>query len=176
MTDPASLQNLNDIIEPAAVRFWPPAPGVWMILALVLLWISVGVAMLWFRRRQNAYRRAGMRELLNIRLRMNTPDGRKVAVQELSVLLKRVALTAFPREKVAALSGDNWLAFLDASMGGGRFSSPAGNLLAESAYRPSDFSLEVSDRQIDELFNLAEKWIQRHRSTQPVERCALGSE
>jgi hypothetical protein len=175
MTDPGSLQNLNDILEPAAVGFWPPAPGVWLVVALVLLWVIAVVVTLWFRFRQNAYRRAGVRELGNIRLRMDTPDGRKSAVQELSALLKRVALTAFPRKEVAALSGDEWLAFLDASSGGGWFSSHPGSLLAETAYRPSNFSMEVSDREINELFHLTEKWIQRHRPAKPDEPSVTGS-
>jgi hypothetical protein len=170
MDDPASLQNMNDIVEPAAIGLWPLAPGVWLVVALVMLWAVVGVVTLWFRFRQNAYRRAGLRELGNIRLRMDTPDGRQLAVQELSALLKRVALTAFPRKEVAALSGEDWLAFLDASSGGGWFSSYPGSLLGESVYRSSKFSMKVSVRQMNDLFRLAEKWIQRHRPAQPDAR------
>jgi hypothetical protein len=175
MSDPASLQNLQDIIEPAAVSFWPPAAGIWLIMALALLWACVGVAVLWNRWRQNAYRRAGMQELQKIRHRLRRDETTK-AIQELAALLKRVALTAFPRDRVASLSGDNWLAFLDATMGGGTFSAGPGNLLAASAYRRSDFSLDVSDRQIDELFNLAGIWIKQHQSTVPVEAPAFRSE
>ena len=169
MADPASLQNLKDIIEPAAVRFWPPAPGVWLVVALVLIWAAAGVALGGCRWRQNAYRRAGLRELGRIRRHLSRPEGTKAAVAALSALLKRVALTAFPREKVAALSGDRWLAFLDASMPGGGFCSPPGNLLAESPYRPVDYSLNVSDLQVDDLFHLAEVWIQRHKTTKAID-------
>jgi hypothetical protein len=171
MADPASLQNLNDIIEPAAVSFWPPAPGVWLVVALVLLWAVVGVALMGFRWRRNAYRREGMRALRRIRLEIHTPDQKTdqkmAALRHLSALLKRVALTAFPRETVAALSGDRWIAFLDASMAGGWLASPAGKLLADASYRPSAFAGEIPDRQIEELFNLAGQWIRRHRLSAP---------
>ena len=173
MADAAGLQNLHDIIEPATVGFWPPAQGVWLVLALMLLWVGVGLVFWGFRRRQNAYRRAGVQELRNIRLRLDMPDGKIPAVQQLAVLLKRVALTGFPREKVAALSGDSWLAFLDATMDGGKFTSAPGNLLTAITYRPSDFPQDGSDRQVDELFNLADRWIRQHRSAMPIEHPAF---
>ena len=168
MPDPASLQNLKDIVEPAAVGFWPPAPGVWLLLALALLWSGFGVALGWLRWRQDAYRRAGVRELLTIRGRLEA-EGPKEAIHELAVLLKRVALTAFPRDRVASISGDNWLAFLDATMRGGTFAGASGKLLTDSLYRSTGVSFEISHQQVEELFERAGTWIKRHRSTLPVE-------
>ncbi|MBT8342679.1 MAG: DUF4381 domain-containing protein [Desulfatitalea sp.] len=169
MADPVSLKNMYDIIEPSAAGFWPPADGVWLLGALVLVWGIVAALVLWTRRRKNAYRRAGMQALRNIRLRLDTPDGKNAAVRELAVLLKRVAMTAFGRETVATLNGERWLAFLDDTLVGGTFSSPAGNLLTHMIYGPSHQLLdEAYARQIDELFHLAGRWIEKHRSTVPV--------
>ena len=39
--DPASLQNLNDIVALGPVPWWPPAPGWYFVIAVVtglLLW------------------------------------------------------------------------------------------------------------------------------------------
>ena len=36
MNDSGSLQNLNDIVIPDPVAWWPPAPG-WYVLAAILL-------------------------------------------------------------------------------------------------------------------------------------------
>ena len=83
MPDPGSLQNLKDIVEPAAIGFWPPAAGVWTILLLLLLWTSVGVFFLWLRWRRNTYRRAGLQELSKIRQKLHENEVPK-ALQELA--------------------------------------------------------------------------------------------
>ena len=51
-----------------------------------------------------------------------TPD----ALAHMSVLLRRLALMRFPRQHVAALTGNAWLRFLDESGGNGRFTARAG--------------------------------------------------
>jgi len=163
MADPASLQNLHDVIEPAAVGFWPPADGVWIFVGLALLWALVGGVIAWFRYRQNAYRRAGMRELVKIRAGLGAQGGEKSAVLAVSVLLKRVALTAYSREKVASLSGEKWLSFLDATMTGGQFAT-TGKLLSEGIYQPVGGVKEISTRHVEKLCTLAGKWIQEHPS------------
>jgi len=163
MSDPASLKNLHDVIEPAATGFWPPADGVWIFIGLALLWAMVGGAIAWSRYRQNAYRRAGMRELVKIRDGLRAQGGEKTAVPAVSVLLKRVALSAFPREQVAALSGEKWLSFLDATMAGGHFAT-TGKLFSEGIYQPAGGAMEISARRGEELCDLAGRWIQGHQS------------
>jgi hypothetical protein len=163
MSDPASLQNLHDVIEPAATGFWPPAHGVWIFVGLALLWTVVGGVIAWSRYRQNAYRRAGMRELDEIRAGLRTRGGEKTAILAVSVLLKRVALTAFPREQVASLSGKKWLSFLDATMAGGQFAT-VGKILSEGVYHPAGGDIDIPTRHVEELCDLAARWIQAHRS------------
>lgn len=137
---PAMLQ-LRDIHLPAAAAFWPPAPG-WWLLALVLLaalaWIGV---LAWRRYRvvRQSRRVLGALAVLEKRLaRERTPE----TLAGLSILLRRLALTRFPRERVATLSGHAWLDFLDASGGGGRFRDGPGQVLAAGPYQrvlPSEF-------------------------------------
>ena len=61
MSDPGSLQNLNDIVLPDAVAWWPPAPGWYAVLAVLLallLWLSFRALRAW---RRNIYRRQALR-------------------------------------------------------------------------------------------------------------------
>ena len=100
--DPASLDRLHDIVTPPPVSWWPPAPG-WYV-GSALLFLSVLLLLIRFgcRYHANAYRRAALRELQELEQASRWP--------ELAALLKRVALSAFPRSKVASLTGESWIA------------------------------------------------------------------
>ena len=152
--DPADLSNLRDIVLPAPVSFWPPAPG-WGIVAVALL---AGLALLvarWIvRHRHDAYRRQALRELAALPAPL---DGK--GAQALSAILKRAALVAFPRSEVACLTGVAWLRFLDQT---GRMQAfetgPAKSLPKIALGAPA----ADDDRAIRKA---AQGWIRRHRAT-----------
>ena len=99
--DQYSLDKLRDIVIPEPPPLWPLAPGMWVLLGLIFLTLLL-IAWRWrVARKRNAYRKAGL-VLLNIAR----------STQDISVLMKRVALAAFPREAVASLYGDEWTAIL----------------------------------------------------------------
>jgi len=64
-------------------------------------------------------------------------------ITELSMLLRRSALCAFPEENCAALSGESWLEFLDRQLTEKSFTTGVGRCLADGPYQPT---VEV-DRQ-----------------------------
>ncbi len=156
--DPASLQNLHDIVPPAAVPWWPPATG-WTVLAGIL---AVGLLVgtfLWLRRYQrNRYRRAALSQLRLIRLQGESDTG--VGARELSGLLKRTALAAWPREQVATLSGSEWLNFLQQSMTRANMGESLGRSLQETVYQRKKLPLE----EFEAMCTSAEDWIRLHRS------------
>jgi hypothetical protein len=138
MDERYSLDNLRDIVVPEPPSFWPPAPEVWLLLVLV----SAAVGILFYQRRRwrraNAYRRAGMALL----------DGAGT-LHEISAILKRVALAAFPREQVASLYGEEWGAFLSQTCGRRDFSA----LVQAASDSPADTKVR----------RLAATWIRHHR-------------
>jgi len=103
-TDPASLKNLQDIVLPDPVPLWPPGTGGLLILAVLFLCVAVIGLQYYLRKRASRYRRAGIALL-----------GDAVTVQDVSIVLKRVSLAAFPREQVASLYGAAWVDFLNAT-------------------------------------------------------------
>ena len=118
-TDPADpLAALRDIHVPPEPEFWPPAPG-WIAVAGVAIAIWLAVMVVAARRwRAGRFRRealAGIRSL-RTRHREGAPDS-EIAV-ELSALLRRVALARHPREEVAGLTGDRWMAWLETRLPG----------------------------------------------------------
>jgi hypothetical protein len=108
MSDPSDLSNLRDIVLPPDVPLWPPAPGWWIVAAACAAAAASIAAMAMLRHRRNAYRREALRTLDGI-------DGlaEPAAARQISAVLKRAALVAYPREEVARLSGAAWLDFLD---------------------------------------------------------------
>ncbi|MGD8346528.1 MAG: DUF4381 domain-containing protein [Lysobacterales bacterium] len=156
MNDSGSLQNLNDIVVPGPVAWWPPAPGWYVMVALAILalaWLGWNRWRSWNR---NCYRREALQSLAKIR----ATDSAERA-QDLPELLKRAALTAWPRSEVAALTGEHWHRFLDRSGGMDRFSAGAGRALDRLAYGGAD---ALGRDELLDLYGAAEQWLRRHRS------------
>lgn len=139
MSDPSDLSNLRDIVVPLAVSWWPPAPGWWAVGATVAIAAGLAVAAAIRHYQRNAYRREALQAL----------DTAQPA--DISAILKRAALVAFPREQVASLSGPAWLAFLDRT-GGTKFANTA---LASLTYGGS------GDKEA--VLGEARRWLTQHR-------------
>lgn len=154
MDDKGSLQLLNDIVTPPPVPWWPPAPGWYVLAALALLaaaWLAIRYLQKW---RRNRYRREALGQLARLR---SEPS----AARELPVLLKRAALSAWPRREVAQLNGAEWRRFLDESAGMDRFSGETGELLERLAYAGSADQACTAE-QLQLVFDAAETWLKQH--------------
>lgn len=156
MTQP-DLSQLRDIHLPAAVPWWPPAVGWWIVAGVLVLGFMFAVIAI-SRRRKDRWRRAALLELQKLRdLRQTEPV--QSLLNALSVLLRRVAITRYPNKDVASLHGDAWLAFLDRSLGeSNQFQSGTGRHLASGPYM-HDAAMNAND--LDALFSLSEKWIRK---------------
>ena len=132
--DPQPVLALRDIHLPPAPPFWPLAPGWWIVAALVLAAITWGGIRLWKRAHLRSQRRRVIDALGQLERGLATERSAE-ALARISLLLRRLALARFPRERVAGLSGDAWLRFLDESGGDGRFAEGPGRVLADGPYR-----------------------------------------
>jgi hypothetical protein len=123
---------LRDIHLPAAIGWWPPAIGWWLapLAALTLAALLVWLVRRW--RRVTPVKLA-LRELDRLAQDPELDPAEKL--RRLSILLRRTALTLHPREQVAGLTGQAWLAWLDQALGEPRFSQGPGRALAEAPYR-----------------------------------------
>lgn len=105
MNPQSLLEQLAPLREPAAVSWWPLAPGWWLLMGLGLLVLLTATIWLWRRRAANHYRRQALKMLARLEA-----DGEDTAA--LNRLLKATALRVYGKQ-VAALSGDAWVAFLE---------------------------------------------------------------
>lgn len=145
---------LKDIHVPPPVGWWPPAPG-WWFLPLLTAAVGYAVFRLWQRRKRPNIRKLGLRELARLESDSSLAPIQKV--QQISILLRRIALSVYSREQVAGLSGREWLAWLDGLLADGRFSSGPGQVLADAPFRAE----LLQPAQIDALFLLCRDWLQR---------------
>ena len=93
------------------------------------------------------------RQLGSIRTDYRRDQDPTRAAQALSAWLKRVAMLAYPERGLAAASGDDWLNFLDASLGDDSFSRGCGRVFGGEIYRPKI----NADALL--LLELCERWL-----------------
>ena len=154
------LDQLKGIHTPDAIGFWPPAIGWYLIAALlVAALVLVGVT-LWRRWQQNAYRRAALQECDDIEREITSKSDYRTAAIRIATLLKRTALSVFPRAEVAPLSGDAWILFLESKASEASFSIASSQLLIEASFRenPPD-----NQRDVAQLLDEARRWIRKHQ-------------
>ncbi|WP_226704165.1 DUF4381 domain-containing protein [Microbulbifer elongatus] len=158
-TNPAAgEETLPDMIaqlvpppEPPAIPMWPATPlakglcALFLLILLLFIWRQIHIY------RANAYRRAALAEL-----RQGEGDAAQIAA-----ILRRTALAAYPREEVAALTGEHWLEFLNQHYPGNAFEGEVGHELLQSPYR------KTTSHKSDALIQAAQDWIRQHKVVQP---------
>jgi len=150
---------LKDIHLPDAISWWPPAIG-WWLLVFFIPTLIVFSYWLYKRLTRNTALKTAKKTLMAIKLNTELDNTQKL--RELSILLRRVAISLAPRIEVASLTGQSWLVFLDQSLHGAPFSVGIGQLLVTAPYR----NTAPSDQEITLFISLCEDWLKAQ--TKPV--------
>ncbi|MGZ4979137.1 MAG: DUF4381 domain-containing protein [Methylobacter sp.] len=147
-----TLLDLKDIHEPEAIGWWPPAIGWWILAVLIPLLI---ILLIWLYKRLT--RKTAIKTANNILAQIKQDQTRDnlQKLSDLSVLVRRVAISMSPRAKAAGLTGRQWLEFLDRSVKGLPFSDGAGRLLADAPYRKTP----PTEQELSQLIDLCEDWL-----------------
>ena len=153
--NPTATLDLRDIHAAAAPALWPPAPG-WWVLA-VLLVAGLVLSTLWLLRRYRSYRQKLhiMDELES--LRDCCDNNTEEFTAQLSMLLRRIALRRYSRQRVASLTGSDWLRFLDETGGNGDFEHGIGQILEVGPYQP-----QTRELPREGLLALAQRWVKQN--------------
>jgi hypothetical protein len=161
--DAASLDRLADIVAPPPAPWWPPAPGWFLVAGLLAIAIVFAAVRIWRTWKHNAYRRAALAEIGRITAAAaNDPH----AWSELPEIVKRTALAAWPRSRVAALASEDWLRFLDQTGHTTHFTHGPGRQLIELAYNPGAPS-QMTNEQSSQLLTVLRGWIEKHSVSPP---------
>lgn len=160
--DPASLQNLNDIVLAEAVTWWPLAIGwyyLFGVLMVALAWLVYRTLRVW---RSNAYRRAAVHQLQLLAKDIEDAEKRDAGLRQVPVLLKRTALSVYPRSQLASLTGESWLDFLNSKVSSASFNNNTAALLDKLSYSVGDLST-VDTKTANELLGACQHWLKHHQ-------------
>lgn len=151
---------LKDIHLPEPVSWWPPAAGWWLLAAVTVLlglaaWKLAAVLRRALKRRR--LRRQALDELRGIRRELEARGDAARALESLSVLLRRVAVTVSSDRGVPGRAGKAWVDWL-ARTGPAGLERSALAALAEAPYRPA---ADIAARPV---LDAAGHWI-RHVTT-----------
>jgi hypothetical protein len=150
-----NLLPIHDIHLPPSIGWWPPPMGWWLLPLLIGALVFAGLRIHQRRRRAGSVRRAALQELTAIQHDPGLTGSAKV--QRISILIRRVALSVYPREQVAPLTGRKWLLWLDHSLDDGGFVDGPGRVLDDGPYRP-----EFGDSaELEALLALCRDWLEK---------------
>lgn len=151
-----ALRSMKDIVLSAPISWFPQTWG-WLLLAALLAAALIFCEFIAIRRyRKNAYRREALVMLSDIEKHLC----RQSALQELALLIKRVSLSTFRREKTGSLSGKDWAKFIeDHSEEDGRL---LGKIVDDVEYRDAVAMDELPATFAPELAADARRWIEKH--------------
>lgn len=148
---------LRDIHLPAAVGWWPPAVGWWLLFGLVL----VCAVWLGWRYHLQFRQRAALRGLRAVARTLAAGGAPVDCMQRISIILRRFAMSVASDARVAGLTGEAWLGFLDSRWSREEFTNGSGRVLVFGPYARPD---RVSATDVSALNQLCMDWVQAQRS------------
>lgn len=151
---------LQDIHLPGEVPWWPLATGWWVLLATLFVMAWVGYWLFKRYRGKNDRKivipacQVARSELRKLQASGNENRNDVLVAQQLSALLRRLAISLFPGENVAGFTGVTWWRWLDDKAVATLFEDHAGRQLEQAAYGGESFDA-------DSLIEIVSSWMDK---------------
>ncbi|PLW82637.1 hypothetical protein CWI75_08615 [Kineobactrum sediminis] len=153
------LADLQPLRPAEALSWWPPAPGWWLLLGLLVAGLSVMAFLLWRRYRRNRYRRVALQQLARITDSHAYHQDPARLLGEVNSLLKAVVLHSYPKSEMASVTGERWLQFLNDGL-----EQRGSSLRFPESIGPDAYSAAPQVGNSDELVKATRAWLRLHRS------------
>lgn len=148
------LAQLKDVHTPGTLSWWPPALGWWLVLLLSVVLLFFMVRRRWQTRTLRQLRKKALLGFNTLHAQWQKKEKEPQPIlQDLSVLIRQIAVVQYPKSETAGLHGQAWLEFLDRSSASKAFTEGAGQLFAQGPYQ----ALPPSDLEL--VFPLVRRWI-----------------
>lgn len=151
-----SALPLRDIHLPGPVDWWPLAYGWWLLLGSVV----IALIAVWLRRRSRFRERAALKGLKAVAKALAGGRAPAWCIQQISMTMRRFAMSSSRGVPVAGLTGDQWLRFLDSRWERDEFSEGIGRVLIYGPYAPAE---RVSADDVGALNALCIDWVRAQR-------------
>lgn len=154
----ALLAQLRDIRGLDPMPWWPPAPGWWYLLCLIVV-LAVLYRVAWraltARKLSRAWQEDAMRILCDLKSDKLKADKDKAA--SLSVLLRKLAIRKHGRAACAGLEGEEWLRWLARNDPSGFDWEREGRILIDAPYAPDGPARRPG--VLDRIVQAVEGWV-----------------
>lgn len=145
-------EELRDIHLPDPVSWWPPAPGWYGLFILAILFIALGLYLLW-KWRHPSIKKLAQRELQKIEQSFSQHQNSQQLCSDVSILLRRVAMSYDARNRQAGITGKEWLSHLNNLCGQTLFDDNLAEYLLFAPYKSH------SELPADKLITTSRQWI-----------------
>ena len=146
--------DLSPAIAPDAPTWWPLAWGWWAVIVIAITLIAL-VFFIVKRRKNNQLPKQEALSYFS-----NRQSSNRLSPSEAQRILRQAALSYFPREKVAGLSGDDWFAFLDAQLAKPLFSVKQSQW-QQALYQDASLMTDEQKKVQQQLVNDCETWLRK---------------
>jgi hypothetical protein len=150
-----ALAPFVEVAMPEDISWLPQTVG-WTWLALAAL--ALGLRFAWLALRtwhRNRYRKEALLQLRALDQKIDSSD----LVAAINRVLKLAALVAYSRTRVAQLSGENWVDFLNKQCEQPPFGPEQSQLLAVSSYRAE----AVTPASAQQILAASRLWVRVHQ-------------
>ncbi len=172
-----ALKGFNEISLPETVSWMPETIGWRFLVLFVFIFLCFSVYQSFVRWKKNRYRGAALLKLKSIEESWSAACNRadEEWLQLLSTVLKATALQAYPRKRVASLSGEAWVRFLNSTERSSHrnpehhcFDAETSSILSVSQYQQR--KITISDSVRLKLIQSSRKWIGSHLSEDRIKK------
>lgn len=150
------LAALHPLRAPELVGWWPPAPGWWALLVTLIVIVALTAYVARRRHVRNAYRRQALRQLERAQQAYQENGDASHFLGQINMLLKSVALVAYPRSELASTHSGQWRDFLNRSL-----PQP---LQLPSTFDNAAYQKSCPEIDVEQVHRAAQLWIKQHRA------------
>jgi hypothetical protein len=154
------LEHIHEVVMPDSISLIPSAPFWFLLIVMASLYSAWNIWGVYCRWKINSYRRAAKK--MTERLQERFLGGDYLALRELPEIIRRSALSVWPREVIVALVGNDWNVFLASSLADPCATNDEILGVTQLAYLSDESLKNISVDEANKYFSWVTYWLVNH--------------